>query len=250
MKNYYALFLLRLGIDIWNEYRPFNVNFSNLNFDGRNFAGYHFDRVNFTNASFKKADLAGASFIEAILERASLHQANFDGATLTKANLIKAILYASSFCGAKLQGANMSISQADNTTFNFSDLTNADFEGASLISTTFGNAILQGALLKEADLRRAKGNNQEIRDLRICGIEITYTTEEVFTTNNFGKWAFPIDKFFASGPSFFDRELGREYLEDIYQLMRKYPATPCNHKPKAELIVSESSFANLVTRSR
>jgi hypothetical protein len=102
-----------------------------------------------------ETDLRGATlsffpFERVNLVRANLERADFHRTKLHRANLTRARLFRARLTGAQVQNATLALAN-----FSEADLRDADFTGANLIRTVFGQALVNGAIFREAQLDEA-----------------------------------------------------------------------------------------------
>jgi len=91
----------------------FQADFSNLEMNGRNFAGARLRQADFSAAVMNHTTFAGADLRDLNAYGAVLTGASFAGANLTNASFVGAYLQGANFGGADLRGVNFSGAELD-----------------------------------------------------------------------------------------------------------------------------------------
>src|SRR6266480_1129722 len=139
MAEQHSLYILKQGVEKWNQWRKKNGELQ-LSLFKTDLSGADLSGINLTKADFSGVDLSGAD-----LSGTNLTKADFSGTDLSKADLTNTFLYS--------------------TIFNEAILDCANFNKARMAKTIFGNV----------DLRKTRGlENVKHEAPLIIGIDTIY----------------------------------------------------------------------------
>jgi hypothetical protein len=166
MANIQQADLLKQGSEVWNAWRRginFSPDLSGAVLDGAVLNGADLRGVDLTSASLvqthlKHADLSDARLGgRASLVEASLNGANLSGALLSGTDFVAANLTGANLCGAGLDAADLSWSRLLGADLRDTDLTLTRFRSAEMAGANLTNAVLDGTLLANVDLKDVIG---------------------------------------------------------------------------------------------
>ena len=138
MANPEHLYILRRGVDEWNQCR----------------IEYDVTKPDFIDANLSYANLIGADFTSADLRGANLSYASLIGADLTSANLIDANLRSASLSRADLSHADLRSTSLSYTNLSDAKLQAANLAGAEIVWSIFADNDLSAILGLELVLHR------------------------------------------------------------------------------------------------
>jgi len=172
MGNHNHLEILKLGKDVWNEWRdinPVHPDFSGLNLDGMDLSGYHLDQSNFNDAS-----MVGCNLNEAWLCWCTFFNTQMKNATILSPNR-------ESYLGdRRLLGVNLRWS-----TFANANLQNVSMHGATLEGVRFHECDLRGADLSECEVFGLSAWRNSIdSSTKVDNLIITAWDEPLITVRN------------------------------------------------------------------
>ncbi len=156
MANPHHLKKLKLGVQIWNQWRE---KYPDLQPD--------LQKACLVKADLREADLYGANLQEADLTGAKLQKAIFNKASLQKACLVEADLQEADLCGANLQEADLTKAKLQRADLSEAELRKAILEGAQLQQANLCQAHLHGAYLNTADIEDAKLVEANLQDAKL-----------------------------------------------------------------------------------
>lgn len=140
-----------------------SANLINASLSGANLAG-----ANLTGALMQYAGLGGANLTSATMARARAQYAWFDRANLTAACLTDADLHDANLRRvdlrqADLRGADLSGANLERANLQYADLRDANLSGASLCFANLADAIMDGALVEDADFQGVRIDSVNLR---------------------------------------------------------------------------------------
>ena len=153
------------------------ANFERADFAKVDFEGANLERVIFRRANLTKANLKGANLAHAHLTHTKLAYANLAYTNLAHANLYRADLYRTIFHKANLSMAKLRYVNLTLADLTLADLTGADLTGAYLYKTNCREADLTGVNFKEArltqtDLGKANLTKAYLRGVNLCWVNL------------------------------------------------------------------------------
>jgi uncharacterized protein YjbI with pentapeptide repeats len=170
MENPEHVDILRLGVEIWNEWRVQNPetvpDLSNVTLIDDDLSGADLHNVNLhqadlrgtilRQANLRNANLSYVDLREADLQEADLSEADMKGVDLSEANLSKTVLRAVDLSfGAHLHEVNLSEADLYRADLRGADLFRANLHGANLTRANLSGTNLSWADLSAADLSDA-----------------------------------------------------------------------------------------------
>ncbi len=153
MANQQHLDILKLGVDVWNEWRKQHSDIL-PDLEDAYLSNVDLSRVDLSRTYLGNANLKNSILLEANLTEANFYKAILWGTNLSKANLNRAYLIDADLLGANLSKANLSEANFFHANLFAVDLSEADLRGADLSGTILSCANLSGADLRGADLSR------------------------------------------------------------------------------------------------
>lgn len=183
MANEEHLATLRLGVDVWNQWRIDNPDVQ-PDLSEANLRGWTLSKANLIGADLSRADLTEADMCEAILYGADLHDANLRGAYLSEADLRGVNL-----CGADLNEANLIRAILSGTYFSKANLCRAYLNEANLNKTDLSGANLNETNLEKANLTGCRiygisAWNANLEETTQADLIITREDETTITVDN------------------------------------------------------------------
>ena len=152
----------------WTRASLVKINLSNADISNSNLIRANLKDANLTGANFEETNLTGANLTNADLESANLRATNLTGANLTNANLAHAKLYRAILTNAILSDVHLGGADLSNADLHGADLRDADLENANIYYADLG-----GANLKDANLRGTNLEDADIRNANLTGADLT-----------------------------------------------------------------------------
>lgn len=182
------LFILRMGVSAWNQWRrehvPVVPDLRAADLRERDLNNAQLTSADLRRANLTLAQLVRANLIQATLEEANLTWTNLHQANLTQANLRSAMLFKSNLCNAILRNANLSgaslimadLERADLKGANFHDayLVEAGLQEVSAKEVVFRHAHLIGAYLAGADLTEADFTHADLTFADLTAADLSH----------------------------------------------------------------------------
>jgi uncharacterized protein YjbI with pentapeptide repeats len=198
--------ILKLGVDVWNQWRQetpdLQPDISGADLHWGNFSRADFSNVNLQKASLRETKLNSATFIEADLCGADLYWAELLKADLSRANLKGANLNGAELASARFDGADLA-----GASFLIANLNQANLSGANVTEANFGEADLSGVDFSETDMRGASFRGAKLRGANfsragmartIFGDNDLSVVEGLETVTHFGPSVIGLDAVYLS----------------------------------------------------
>ena len=185
MANKEHLKILKQGVEVWNNWRRAEENFtlvpdltkadlSDRDLREGYFREVDFSGANLTKTNFRYANLSGSDFIETNLFEADLSHAKLMATDFYKADLRGAKMEVSNFLNAKLinadlRKASLIESYIRDATFHRADLRKANLSGAQLLKADLSETKLNEAKLTLASLCQVNLKKGDILNVSVYG---------------------------------------------------------------------------------
>lgn len=183
MANEEHLDLLRLGVDVWNDWR--NENFGlGPDFRGADLKGVNLGGADLSWVNLSKADLRGANLSRADLSWVDLSRANLAGANLAGANLSRADLRWVNLSRANLKWVNLSRADLSRANLSRANLRWADLSEANLRCSLLSGTNLENANLKECLIDEISAWNLKLEGANQSNLIVTPPNELTIMVDN------------------------------------------------------------------
>jgi uncharacterized protein YjbI with pentapeptide repeats len=203
--------ILRLGADVWNEWREDQFYLA-PDLSGEDLRDTLIGQCYLGNASLRAANLSGMD-----LRRIQLHDADLSQANLNEANLSECVLTSANLFLASLVRANLNRADLQATDFRDANLTEADLSDTYLGGAVFSRATLSRANLKAATINATTFGDNDLSSVyglislkhggpSIIGIQTLYRSKGNIPEEFLRGCGIPED-FISYVPSLFSKAL-------------------------------------------
>tara|TARA_Y100001936_G_C16037543_1_gene649512 strand:+ start:102 stop:1637 length:1536 start_codon:yes stop_codon:yes gene_type:complete len=144
-----------------------NQDFSDENFDGKDFRDCNLSNSDFTDATFRDANLKNTNLSNSIFTDADLRKSNLKNSDLSNSKLIGADCSDANFSNAKLNNSNLTDANLNGSIFRGTLLENVDFTDAKFDEeTNFKDALIKNTKIPDSAYEESKFNREDTREWR------------------------------------------------------------------------------------